>query len=264
MPPTTMVFGVKDPALPGKVQGRRRRQVAGREDHGHTPSPPSPHALIRLAFKSIRLMHGSSAVTGAELHFTVRSSCLMFGDSEAGAGQAAKLRFSGRLRRLPCGARSRGPVAQLAARTGVRYAQTVATSQCTKRAKARGPRALRSSAPNRRIATCPAPASRQRWACSTQKPTAASRRVAPGRGDLCGDEEHSPGVGARTRALRQLTCRSCLSVARKRVASSAARPRGDAPSPDTNSPEDCLCLARDRDSGPGRSAVPREAATAAA
>ena len=39
-----------------------------------------------------------------------------------------------------------------------------------------------------------------------QPQTTTSRQAAPGRGDFCGDEEHSPGVGARS-ALRDLTCR---------------------------------------------------------
>jgi hypothetical protein len=51
---------------------------------------------------------------------------------------------------VPCDARPRGPGAKLASRTGVRYAQTPAPSQLTKRAKARGPRVLRFSAPHRR------------------------------------------------------------------------------------------------------------------
>ncbi len=54
---------------------------------------------------------------------------------------------------------------------------------------------------------------------------ASSRRAVPGRGDFCGDEEHSPGVGARS-ALRPHACRVCPSAARQRVASYAARPRG--------------------------------------
>ena len=39
-----------------------------------------------------------------------------------------------------------------------------------------------------------------------------SRQAAPGRGDFCGDEERSAGVGARS-ALRELTRRYCLNVA---------------------------------------------------
>jgi hypothetical protein len=39
-----------------------------------------------------------------------------------------------------------------------------------------------------------------------EPPATTSRQAAPGRGDFCGDEEHSPGVGARS-ALRDLTCR---------------------------------------------------------
>jgi len=45
------------------------------------------------------------------LIFTVRFTHLMSGDGEAGAGQAARLRFGGRLRRLPCGAQAHGLVA---------------------------------------------------------------------------------------------------------------------------------------------------------
>ena len=49
---------------------------------------------------------------------------------------------------------------------------------------------------------------------SSGSTAAASRRAAPGRGDLCGDEERSTGVGVRTRTLRHLTCRVCPSAAR--------------------------------------------------
>jgi len=55
----------------------------------------------------------------------------------------------------------------------------------------------------------------------------ASRQAVPGGGDLCGDEESSHRVGARS-ALRKLTRRGCSSGARKaRAASSAARPCGE-------------------------------------
>jgi hypothetical protein len=48
----------------------------------------------------------------------------------------------------------------------------------------------------------------------------------PVRGCVCDGEERSAGVGARTRALRQLTRRSCLSVtSAASAASSAARPQ---------------------------------------
>ena len=48
---------------------------------------------------------------------------------------------------------------------------------------------------------------RSRWHASTP----ALRLAVPGGGDLCGGEEHSAGVGARS-ALRPLACRSCLSA----------------------------------------------------
>jgi hypothetical protein len=43
-------------------------------------------------------------------------------------------------------------------------------------------------------------------------PATTSRQAVPGRGDFCGDEEHSAGVGARS-ALRELTRRYGLNVA---------------------------------------------------
>jgi hypothetical protein len=50
-----------------------------------------------------------------------------------------------------------------------------------------------------------------------------SRQAAPGAGDFCGDEKRRPSVGARS-ALRDLTCRICLSaVSEANVASYAAR-----------------------------------------
>ena len=54
-----------------------------------------------------------------------------------------------------------------------------------------------------------------------------SRQAAPGRGDFCGDEERSAGVGARS-ALRDLTRRYCLNVAPAKARSElSARPRGE-------------------------------------
>ena len=53
----------------------------------------------------------------------------------------------------------------------------------------------------------------------------ASRQAVPGRGDLCGGEEHRAGVGAQS-ALRPHACRSCLSAeSEANAASSSARPR---------------------------------------
>jgi hypothetical protein len=94
-----------------------------------------------------------------------------------------------------------------------RSVQTVATKSVHVARFARWPWALRSSAPHRRIATCPGPSLRQRSRCSGRTATAtASRQAALGRGDFCGDEEHSAAVGARS-ALRELTRRYCLNVA---------------------------------------------------
>ena len=58
-------------------------------------------------------------------------------------------------------------------------------------------------------------------------PAWALRQAVLGGGDLWGAEEHSLGGGARTRALRRLTRRICLSaVSAANVASYATRPRG--------------------------------------
>ena len=141
--------------------------------------------------------------------------------------QAAKLRFGGRLRRLPCGARSRGPVAQLAARTGVRYAQTVATSQSTKRAARAGhelcaPRRLTGA--SRPAAT---PASRQRLACSTKR----HRRCLASGGTRQGRFVRRRGTQHRGRRAYSHASSSDLprlfERSAQRVASYAARPRGE-------------------------------------
>ena len=121
------------------------------------------------------------------------------------------------------------PVAQLAALTGVRYAQTGCDKSVDVARCARGPQSLRSSAPRRRAATCPgAPLRMQRmvWRCEHQYRW-TSRQAAPGRGDLWGGEEHRTGVGARS-ALRGLTRRTCPSaVSAANVASCAARPQAE-------------------------------------
>jgi len=144
---------------------------------------------------------------------------------EAGAGQAARLRFGGRLRRLPCDARDPG-LAHNSLRAA-RCARTNAPSQTLKRA-ARAARALALQAalghwpsrsqgtngpqdrlcpdsPSRRLSGASRPALHRlrrsaRGVRGRTTPATTSRRAAPGRGDLCGDEERSPGVGARQRA----------------------------------------------------------------
>ena len=141
--------------------------------------------------------------------------------------QVAKLRFGGRLRRLPCGARSRGPVAQLAARTGVRYAQTVATSQSTKRAARAGhelcaPRRLTGAS-----RPAAAPASRQRLACSTKR----HRRCLASGGTRQGRFVRRRGTQHRGRRAYSRASSSDLprlsERSAQRVASYAARPRGE-------------------------------------
>ena len=76
--------------------------------------------------------------------------------SPATGGQPSALHFGGRrVRRLPCGARSRGPVAELAPFAALSFAQTAGDKSVHEARCARGPQALRSSAPKRRAAGCP-------------------------------------------------------------------------------------------------------------
>jgi len=109
-----------------------------------------------------------------------------------------------------------------------RSAQTVPASQITKRAlRARG-HAL--CAARRRISRADAhpttalPVSPRFWSPNTT--SVSARWAVPGRGDFWGAEHRSSALGARTRALRDLTRRDCLSGATAgRAASFAARAR---------------------------------------
>jgi hypothetical protein len=91
---------------------------------------------------------------------------------------------------------------------------------------ARGPRALRSSAPPRRAASLPARAFAEALVFPHEHrhgPT--SRQAVPGGGDFWGEEQRRAGLGARS-ALRKLTRRICLSaVSEAHVASYATRAR---------------------------------------
>jgi len=91
---------------------------------------------------------------------------------------------------------------------------------------ARGPRALRSSAAQRRAAGCPpAPSPMQRGVCCRHATAVLERQAVPGGGDFWGDEKRRAGVGARS-ALRGLTRRNCLTaVSEANEGSFSARPR---------------------------------------
>ncbi len=121
------------------------------------------------------------------------------------------------------------PVAELTPLPSVRYVQTGGDKSVYEARSARGPRALCSSAPQRRPPTCPSAPLRKRCRCSTGEPTrsrcgsgllvfvanpppVAARQAVPGRGDFWGGEERRPEVGARS-ALRRLTRRRCLNAA---------------------------------------------------
>ncbi len=117
------------------------------------------------------------------------------------------------------------------------------------------------SAPHQR------PAGRRRGHGASRRarqPSSRSRWPAPGGGDLWGGEKRKGWVGARC-ALCHQTRGGCQNAAPAgREVSSAARPRPDALSPDINSPEDCLCLAKAGASGPGLQCSRRAATTATA
>jgi hypothetical protein len=132
------------------------------------------------------------------------------------------------LRRLPCGARARGP-----SHNSLRELRSLRSDTCAEfdheaRIRAR-PRALRSSAPHMRAASRPHTPllERCRHLWRRERTRSPERRAVPGGGDLCGGEKRRPGVGARS-ALRKLTRGSCPRAATAgRVASSAARPRAE-------------------------------------
>ena len=133
-------------------------------------------------------------------------------------------------RRLPCGAQAHGLVANsLRANPcglGAAFKQS-RRSQSTRRAARAGhgpcaPRRLTGASRPARARLC----GNARGVQGKTTKTPTSRQAVPGRGDFCGDEERSAGVGARS-ALRPHACRICLSAARQRVASYAARPRGE-------------------------------------
>ncbi len=147
--------------------------------------------------------------------------------AKAGGGRLG--RFTGAVaaaQRLPCGARSCGPVAKLAARPAAASLKQSRRVRCGCALRAR-PQALCSSAPQRRAPAGPHPPLQQRWGRSEHHRWWLSGCAAGGggAGSLWGGEERRVEVGARS-ALRNLTCRICLNAATAgREVSYAARPR---------------------------------------
>jgi hypothetical protein len=170
------------------------------------------------------------------------------------SGQAAALRWCGRRNTttsLRCSVSRPRRITHYA--NCVRCVQTDATSQLTTRAAREATSPALLGAPEAHCSLPERAFARTLAVLGSNTNTGSARQAVPGGGDFCDDEKRTPEVGARS-ALRELTRRSCLSVeSAANEASSATRLQGDAPSPDTNSPEDCLCLARARASGPGRS-----------
>jgi hypothetical protein len=95
----------------------------------------------------------------------------------------------------------------------VRFVRPTAASQFTKRATRAGHGPCAS-----RLRICAAPAARPRLCqhhCGVrivEQPERLARRAVPGGGDFWGAEHRSSALGARTRALRDLTRRDCLSA----------------------------------------------------
>ena len=148
--------------------------------------------------------------------------------SKAEPGQAATLRFGGRLRRLPCGARSHGLVANsLRELRSLRSdSRDEVRARGALRALAMEPPLLGASEAHRVLPGPGFAAALVGFGAKTTEAT-TSRQAAPGRGDFCDDEERSAGVGARS-ALRDLTRRYCLNVAPAKARSElSARPRGE-------------------------------------
>jgi hypothetical protein len=156
----------------------------------------------------------------------MHSACCAARQSRVRSGRSASLKRSARCADSPA-------LLGHAARRETRFvrfalsARTAATSQSTKRAAraAASPARLGASEARRSLFAHGSAdmLARSRWHASTL----ALRQAAPGGGSLCGGEERSAGVGARS-ALRPHACRSCLSaVSEANAASSPARPRNE-------------------------------------
>ena len=154
--------------------------------------------------------------------FDGRLTCL--GQRSKGvSGQAAALHWSGRrVRRLPCDARSRGPVAELTPLTAFDFVQTAATSQMTMRAAREATTPVLLSAPEARCGL-PGRAFAGKWwlVFIGSEQAVAARQALSARGDLWGGEERSPEVGARS-AHQHLTRRRCSNAANEVSAVSSA------------------------------------------
>ena len=118
-------------------------------------------ALVPCCTAAVRLC--DAGVVAGNTPFTI-------GARPAPSGQPSALHSGGRRRatkgplrgpcRLPCGARSRGPVAELASFAALSCAQTGGDKSVHEARCARGPQALCSSAPKRRAASYPPAAGR--------------------------------------------------------------------------------------------------------
>jgi hypothetical protein len=108
-----------------------------------------------------------------------------------------------------------------------RCVQTGGDKSVHKARCARGPRALRSSALQRRCAACPGTPLQTQWGCSCDRGRCLSGRRHPARAISVAMRSAGPR-SARVSALRQLTRGGCLNaVSEANEVSSAARPRNE-------------------------------------
>ena len=110
--------------------------------------------------------------------------------------------------------------------------------------------------PTRRRPRAPPAARARGWRSTVRLRRCLRRAVRAGRGGRVKRRGAQGSWPASAASLVDTSGASCLSVANEVSAASYAPGHGpDALSPDTNSPVDCLCLAKDRASGPGRSTM---------
>ena len=150
---------------------------------------------------------------------------MTFASGKGACGQASVLRWSGRrcaTTALRCSVS--WPVAELTALSSFAAFKQAATSQITMRAARAATSPVLLGAPEARSSLPARAFAATSWLAPRKAALVASRQAVPGGGAVCGDEERRFEVGARS-ALRQLTCRGCLSAVSE--ASSAARPRNE-------------------------------------
>jgi hypothetical protein len=158
--------------------------------------------------------------------YASKGACWRVGAGKGASGQAGGLHFGGRPGTADC-----LPVLGLPARRRTHFArfalcvQTDGDKSVHEARCARGPAALRSSAPKRRPPACPNAPLRHRLLCLRERtPTVQLAAGGTRRGRFLG-RRGAEVQGRRACALCRLTCRSCLNeMSKANGVSSAARP----------------------------------------